>query len=116
MSYTILTKFTKDLINNTINSAKTTDIALNISFEDYKKHNEEQKQHNQYLIEQYMKNHDIPRKENIASYNIYITDKENLKSQFNKTKDTNDLMNFLQFKTPEALLIPQDSIYTIYSS
>ena len=116
MSYTILTKFTKDLINNTINNAKTTDIALNISFEDYKKHNEEQKQYNQHLIEQYMKNHHIPRNENMAAYNIYLTDKQNLKTQFNKTKDTNDLMNFLQFKTTEILLISQDSIYTIYSS
>jgi ribosomal protein S4 len=116
MSYNSLNKFTKDLINNTINSAKTTDIALNISYEDFKKYNEEQKQYNAHLIEEYMKNHDLPRKEQLSTYNTYLTDKANLKSEYNKTKDTNDLINFLQFKTPESLLVQKDPIYTIYSS
>ena len=104
------------IINNTINSGKTSDISLNVSFEEFKKHTEEQKNYNQFLIDEYMKNHDIPRKEQLFSYNTYLTDKANLKTEYNKTKDTNDLINFLQFKTPENLLIPQDPIYTIYSS
>mgnify|MGYP003327802703 CR=1 FL=1 len=87
MSYNSLNKFTKDLINNTINSAKTTDIALNISYEDFKKYNEEQKQYNAHLIEEYMKNHDLPRKEQLSTYNTYLTDKANLKSEYNKTKE-----------------------------
>ena len=112
----MLQSFTHTLINNTMNSGKTTDVALNVSFEEFKKYTEEQKQYNQFLIEQYMNNHDIPRKEQEFAYSTYLTDKANLKTEFNKTKDMNDLINFLQFKTPENILTPQDPIYTIYSS
>ena len=87
-----------------------------MSFEEFKKHNNEQTQYNQHLIEEYMKNHDIPRKEKEFAYNTYLTDKGNLKNEWRKSKDINSLLNFLQFKTPENLLTSEDPIYTIYSS
>ena len=115
-SYNVLKQFTQTLVNNTINSGKTSDIALNVSFEEFKKHITEQSQHNQFLIEEYMKNHDIPRKEKEFEYNTYVTDKANLKNEWKKNKDINSLLNYLQFKTPENLLTSKDPIYTIYSS
>jgi hypothetical protein len=115
-SYKLLKTFTQTLLNNTANSGKTSDIALSVSLEEFKKHTEEQKEYNSYLIEEYMKNYDIPRKENEFAYTTYLADKENLKKEWKRTKEMNHLIDFLQFKTPQNLLVAKKSIYTIYSS
>jgi len=114
-SYIILKKFTQSLLENVVNSGKTSDIALNISFEDLKKNMNEQSQYEQFLKDEYMKNHDIPRKESEFAYSTYVTDKGNLKNEWKRSKDTTKLMDFLQFKAPENILLAKDPVYTIYS-
>jgi hypothetical protein len=114
-SYIILKKFTQSLLENVVNSGKTSDIALNISFEDLKKNMTEQNQYLDFLREEYIKKHDIPRKESEFAYSTYVTDKMNLKNEWKRSKDISKLMDFLQFKLPEDVILVKDPIYTSYS-
>jgi hypothetical protein len=109
-----LQKWTLDLLNNQINSAKTSDNAVTLSFEELKKHMMEQKLHNETLIENYMKNHEIPRREKDFEYNTFLSDKERLFNEWKKTKELGKLHEYLHHKVPEKLQTSQDDIYTIY--
>ena len=116
MAYHVLKTFTQTLLNNTANSGKTSDIMLNVSYEDLKKHINEQKEYKQTLTEKYMTNHELIRREKLFAYNIYVSDKATLKNEWQRTQDIGALHDFIKFAPPENLLKPQDPIYTIHSS
>ena len=113
--YTILQKCTTTFLNNNANSAKTTDNAVQIAFEDFRKYTIEKQQNEQQLIEKYKNNHHIPRKEKEEAYNIYITDKLHLRDEWVKNKDMRSLLDYLQFEKPDNIELANDPIYTIHS-
>jgi hypothetical protein len=106
----------KTCVNDMLKNKMATQLVkTNLAFEDFKKHTEEQKLYNQFLVEEYMKNHHIPRKEQEFAYNIYTADKGRLKTTWQESKDIGKLNEYLQFKIPDPVLLPKDDIYTIYT-
>jgi hypothetical protein len=114
-SYNLLKKCTQTFLNNNANSARTSDNAVTIAFEEFKKFTIEKQQNEEMLIDNYKKNHDIPRKEKEFAYEVYVTDKLNLRDEWIRRKDMRSLMDFLQFEKPENIELANDPIYTIYS-
>jgi hypothetical protein len=109
-----------DLLHNCTNNLLSmkpavTNNALTISFEEFKKHYEAQKQYNEELVQEYVKNHHVPRKEKELAYSTYVTDKGYLKNLWNESKDRSKLLDYLQFKIPESVLVENDEIYTMYT-
>jgi len=112
LGFTLLYKCTNDLLSM---KPSVTNNSFAISFDEFKKYYEEQKQYNEELLQEYVKNHHIPRKEKELLYSTYVTDKNYLKNLWNEKKDVSKLYDFLQFKIPEQVLSEEDSIYTMYT-
>jgi hypothetical protein len=72
--------FTQTLLNNITNTGKTSDIMLDVVYEDFKKHVNEKKDYIQSITEKYMTDHQRIRQEKLFTYNTYIADKANLKN------------------------------------
>jgi len=115
-AYSILKKCTNTFLNHTANSSKTTDHAVTFALEELKQYTTEQKEYKQKLIEDYMTNHHIPRKEKETAYDLYKTDSLYLRNEWKRSRDTAHVIEYLQFPKPEIITKPQDPIYTIYSS
>jgi hypothetical protein len=111
--FTILYKSVNDLLSM---KPEITTNALQITIDEFKKNYEEQKAYNEELLQEYVKNHHIPRREKEVLYDTYVTDKGYLKNVWNETKDISKLFDYLQFKIPEPVLTEKDYIYTMYTS
>ena len=114
--YSQLRKCMQTFLNNCANSGRTTDNAIQISFEEFKKYTQDKQRYKEELIENYKKNHDIPRKEKELAYNIYLIDRERLRDEWKANKDMKHLMEYLQFKKPENIELANDPLYTIYTN
>jgi predicted ATPase len=114
-AYSVLKKCTNTLLDNTANSGKTSEHAVSIAFEDFKKHLIEQKEYNETLIENYMKNHHLPRKEKTFAYETYMTDTLHLRNEWKRTPDAAHIIEYLRFPKPAEIMTSTDPIYTIYS-
>jgi hypothetical protein len=113
-AYNLLKNCMQTFLNNTANSGSTTDNAVQISFEEFKKYTQDKQRYEEELTENYKKNHDIPRKEKELAYNIYLIDRERLRDEWKANKDMRHLLEYLQFKKPDNIELANDPIYTKY--